>query len=233
MTTVRYQGGIPRVMHDEITEETGTTVSLTTASPPTTLCNASSNPISVTLPLASTCEGVVFTIKKVDATTNVVTILPSGSDTIDGVTSHTISQQFVSYIFQSDGTTWVRLDVDYSLIQSEASARLLADSSLQAEISALSPPSSYGVTSSASVAANDEVFADTTSGIITLTLPATAITGNKVKVIDTKGTWGTNKCTIARNGNKIAGATSDLDLTVPNDQVELVFYSTTSDWRVN
>ena len=106
-----------------------------------------------------------------------------------------------------------------------------ADSTLQSSISAVTT-NSYGVTTNAAILTNDEVFADTTSGIITLTLPASPATGNRVRVLDPKGTWGTNKCVIARNGNKIAGFSSDLELTVSGDSVELVFYSTTSDWRI-
>lgn len=231
MTTVKYKGGIPYVFSDEITEYTSATVTLTQSSQPTSLCNAASNPINVVLPLASTCEGTVYVVKKIDSSSNTVTISRSGSDLIDGKTSIVISNQYVSYAFQSDGTNWyiADLDSDASAIEAEISARREADSSLQAAISGIN---SYEVTSNVSIVANDEVFADTTSGIITLTLPASPANGSRVRVIDPKGTWGTNKCVIARNGNKIAGFSSDLELTVPSDSVNLVFYSTTSDWRL-
>ena len=267
MTTVRYEGGIPRVLHDEIEAVSSSTINLTSASTPTVLCNALSNPITVNLPLASTCEGVMFIIKKVDASVNAVTVQPSGSDNIDGVSSYTISQQFITLTIQSDGSAWFILEVsntdvngeitarrnaDSSLqshidseitarsnadstltsnLNSEITARTNADSTLQSSINAVTT-NSYGVTTNAAILTNDEVFADTTSGIITLTLPASPATGNRVRVLDPKGTWGTNKCVIARNGNKIAGFTSDLDLTTPGDSVDLVFYSTTSDWRI-
>jgi len=325
MTTVRYEGGIPRVLHDEIEAVSSTTINLTAASTPTVLCNALSNPITVNLPLASTCEGVMYTIKKLDVSANTVTVQPSGSDKIDGASTYVISQQFLTVSIQSDGSAWfilevsntdvngevtarmnadstlqsnldfevtarqdadctlqanldsettARLESDSSLqsnlqgnidfevtsrvdadstlqsnlnseitartnadstlqgnINSEITARTNADSTLQSNINAITI-NSYGVTTNASILANDEVFADTTSGIITLTLPASPVTGNRVRVLDPKGTWGTNKCVIARNGNKIAGYASDLELTVSGDSVELVFYSATSDWRI-
>ena len=393
MTTVRYEGGIPRVLHDEIEAVSSTTINLTSASTPTVLCNALSNPITVNLPLASTCEGVMFIIKKVDASVNAVTVQPSGSDKIDGLSTYVISQQFLTVSIQSDGSAWFILEVSNTDVNGETTARMVADSSLQShinseitaranadsslqseldttqgslgtfidgdgawlgfsgtnylnskltfttamveldsqaalettarsnadstitsnlnseitsrtnadstltsnlnsEITARSnadstlqshidseatsranadstlttnlnseitsrqnadstltaslnseitartnavsavTTNSYGVTTNASILANDEVFADTTSGIITLTLPASPATGNRVRVLDPKGTWGTNKCVIARNGNKIAGFSSDLELTAAGDSVELVFYSTTSDWRI-
>jgi hypothetical protein len=329
MTTIRYQDGIPHVVADEITESSATSVSLSLSSSPTTLCDATSNPITVYLPLASTCEGNIYTVKKVDSSSNAVTVSRSGSDLIDGQTSVTIADQYVSISFQSNGTEWFIYDMDsdrnliedetsarleadssiytivtstsaeaeaslrieadsslysvldietstrfevdcslyaaldletstrfevdcslyaaldletstrfevdcslYAAIESEASTREEIDSSLQANITAITIIS-YEVTSSASINSNEEIFADTTSGPITLTLPASPVQGNRVKVMDAKGTWdSTNKCVIARNGNMIAGYASDLELTVPNDSVELVFYTTTSDWRM-
>ena len=231
MTTVRYEGGIPRILQDEIAEQTSATVVLTKSSTPTVLCNAVSNPMAVSLPLASTSEGVVFTIKKTDSSANTVTIQRSGSDLIDGITSHTITQQYVTMAFESDGTTWsiLNLDSDFGLLQAEITARMNADSTLASLITGANV---YEVTSSTAVGAGDEVFANTTSNPITLTLPASPTTGARIKVVDPRGTWGTNTCTIARNGNKIAGYNADLDLTVPNDNVDLMFYSPTSDWRL-
>jgi hypothetical protein len=231
MTTVRYEGGIPKVLHDEIEAISSTAINLTAASTPTVLCNALSNPITVNLPSAPTCEGVMYTIKKLDISANTVTILPSGSDKIDGASTYVISQQFLTVSIQSDGSAWFILEVSNTDVNGEVTARMNADSTLQSNINAITI-NSYGVTANASILINDEVFADTTSGIITLTLPASPVTGNRVRVLDPKGTWGTNKCIIARNGNKIAGYTSDLELTIPADSVELVFYSATSDWRL-
>ena len=231
MTTVRYEGGIPRVLHDEIEAVSSSTINLTAASTPTVLCNALSNPMTVNLPLASTCEGIMFTIKKLDVSANTVTVQPSGSDKIDGISTYVISQQFLTVSIQSDGSAWFILEVSNTDVNGEMTARMEADSTLQSSINAVTI-NSYGVTTNAAILTNDEVFADTTSGIITLTLPASPATGNRVRVLDPKGTWGTNKCVIARNGNKIAGFSSDLELTVSGDSVELVFYSATSDWRI-
>jgi hypothetical protein len=173
----------------------------------------------------------MYTIKKLDTSANTVTVQPSGSDKIDGASTYVISQQFLTVSIQSDGSAWFILEVSNTDVNGEVTARMNADSTLQSNINAITI-NSYGVITNASILANDEVFADTTSGIITLTLPASPVTGNRVRVLDPKGTWGTNKCVIARNGNKIAGYASDLELTISGDSVELVFYSVTSDWRI-
>ena len=85
---------------------------------------------------------------------------------------------------------------------------------------------------SKAVAAGDHVLADTTSGAITLTLPASPSIGNRITVQDAKGTWtDVNKVTIGRNGKKIHGGSVDLDLTTAGDSVTLI-YNGVDDWRI-
>jgi hypothetical protein len=88
------------------------------------------------------------------------------------------------------------------------------------------PPAwnNYTTTSlSASVEDRDQVFWDTTASTCTAILPAAPVIGSIVRLIDFKGTWGTNKLTVDRNGNKIQGVSDDLDLTIPWDCCTLVF----------
>jgi hypothetical protein len=51
---------------------------------------------------------------------------------------------------------------------------------------------------------------DTTSGVITATLPASPTQGDRIGFYDAAGTWDTNNLTIGRNGNNIVGAALDL-----------------------
>lgn len=67
------------------------------------LVDASSNPVEITLPLAITLSGHSYSIKKIDNSTNVVTILPSGSDLIDGEISQIYNAPMTSVIWDSDG----------------------------------------------------------------------------------------------------------------------------------
>ena len=53
----------------------------------TILADATSANLTVTLPPISGSEGKLFTVKRTDTTANTVTIMPSGSDTIDGAVS--------------------------------------------------------------------------------------------------------------------------------------------------
>ena len=81
------------------------------------------------------------------------------------------------------------------------------------------------------VARYDEILADSTSGIFTLTLPTAPLLGDRVRIIDAKGTWAANNVTVSRNGNTIGGSATDLTLDVNNGRVELVFDGT-SNWLV-
>ena len=69
----------------------------------------------ITLPTAASQfsvgnnTGRIFNIKKIDSTTNSVTITPQGADTIDGLATLIIDAKDVNYTLQSDGTNYRRL----------------------------------------------------------------------------------------------------------------------------
>jgi len=67
--------------------------------------SATGGAVTVALPSASTCSGRLYTIKKVDSSTNAVTIAPA-TGTIDGATTKSLTSQYAVNIVQSDGTNW-------------------------------------------------------------------------------------------------------------------------------
>lgn len=70
------------------------------------LVDASGAARTMTLPAASASSGKLFTVKKIDSTTNAVTIARAGSDTIDGQTSYILTAQYQSVNVISNGTLW-------------------------------------------------------------------------------------------------------------------------------
>ena len=70
------------------------------------LVNASAAAIDITLPPAESVAGRFFDIKKIDSSTNAVTIEPDGSETIDGASSLATSVQHESFTIFSDGVEW-------------------------------------------------------------------------------------------------------------------------------
>lgn len=70
------------------------------------LCDASSNNITVNLPAISGNAGRVFHIKKIDSSTNTVTIDGNGSETIDGATTYTLNNQYTAVSVVAGASEW-------------------------------------------------------------------------------------------------------------------------------
>ena len=85
-------------------------------------------------------------------------------------------------------------------------------------------------TSSFTAAAGEGYFVNTTSGAITMTLPAGSI-GNEIVFIDYAGTFDSYALTIAADGSeKIAGSTADLTVSVERAGNTLVYTDSTQGW---
>ena len=76
----------------------------------------------------------------------------------------------------------------------------------------------------------DQIFANTTSNPITVTLPASPSVGQEIVIIDARGTFGSNNLTVARNGSNINSAASNLTLSTNGQAVTLVFIDSTRGW---
>lgn len=87
------------------------------------------------------------------------------------------------------------------------------------------------VTADPTAVAGGRYMANTTSGAFTITLPASPAANDRVIISDYAGTFATNKLTIGRNGNKIMGATNDVDITDNNATVTLDYIDATQGWR--
>ena len=80
--------------------------------------------------------------------------------------------------------------------------------------------------------AGEGYFVNTTSGAITVTLPASPSAGAVVAVKDYANTFDTNKCILARNGSNIGGQALDSVLETEGLAVTLVFVDATKGWLV-
>ena len=79
--------------------------------------------------------------------------------------------------------------------------------------------------------AGDSLLVNTTSGAITITLPASPTANDVVRFADYAGTWGTNKVTLGRNGLKIMGLSEDYDITTANLNGVMTYIDTTQGWK--
>lgn len=99
-------------LFDETRELVSTVVedTLLSANSQTTLCDATSGEINITLPNPALCfsdnRSFRFAIHKIDISANVVNILPFGAELVVGEASQTLELDGEIYNFITDGTNW-------------------------------------------------------------------------------------------------------------------------------
>jgi hypothetical protein len=73
--------------------------------------------------------------------------------------------------------------------------------------------------------AGDQIFVDTQTNIVTITLPAAPATGDEITIMDASAANGfaTNKCTVNFNSLKYQSSTAALDLTTNNQSVTFIY----------
>jgi hypothetical protein len=79
---------------------------------------------------------------------------------------------------------------------------------------------------------NQGFFVNTTSGEITVTLPASPSAGDVVGIKDYANTFDTNKCILNANGNKIQGSTTNFIITVEGSSIIIIYVDSTKGWVI-
>src|SRR5210317_1469077 len=78
--------------------------------------------------------------------------------------------------------------------------------------------------------AGNGYFVDTTSGAITVTLPASASLGDQIAIKDYAGTFASNNLTIGRNGHNIQGVANNSLISTNRASLLLVYVDSTKGW---
>jgi hypothetical protein len=73
---------------------------------------------------------------------------------------------------------------------------------------------------------------DTSSGVVSVTLPTNPQTGEVIGFADAKGTWATNAITIIRNGKNIEGSEINFSNNASGTFFVVLFIDNTTGWRV-
>ncbi len=73
-------------------------------------------------------------------------------------------------------------------------------------------------------------FVNTTSGVVTVTLPSSPSAGDIVSIKDYASTFSSNNVTVGRNGSKIASECLDATLNTNGDSITLVYVDGTQGW---
>jgi hypothetical protein len=80
--------------------------------------DATSGDITITLPTAATIDGRPYQIKKIDSSTNIVILATTSSQTIDGLLTWELRQQYDFVEVVSNGTNWKVTDYNTPTIHS-------------------------------------------------------------------------------------------------------------------
>jgi hypothetical protein len=86
-------------------------------------------------------------------------------------------------------------------------------------------------TASFTAVSGNGYFVNTTSGAVTVTMPATPSAGDIVGIKDYAGTFATNNVTIARNGSNFDGAVANPTLSTDQLSVFFVYVDGTQGWK--
>jgi hypothetical protein len=143
-----------------------------------------------------------------DLSSNTVT-LPNTSVTNDMLAGSIANAKLSNSSFTLNGTS----------ISLGATAEISAGTSWQTEKTA-------GFTA----VAGEGYFVNTTSGAITVTLPASPSLGDEVSIIDASGTADTNNITVGRNSENIQGSAADLTISTERAAFTLVYFNATQGW---
>lgn len=68
--------------------------------------DATTAPVTLSLPAAATLRGQVYAVMKIDASANTVTIDPNGAELISGDASIMLASRWQSVLIQSNGASW-------------------------------------------------------------------------------------------------------------------------------
>jgi len=86
-------------------------------------------------------------------------------------------------------------------------------------------------TASFTAVSGNGYFVNTTSGAITVTMPATPSAGDIVGIKDYAGTFATNNVTVGRNGSNFDGVATDATLSTDQLSVLFVYVDGTQGWK--
>ena len=91
-------------------------------------------------------------------------------------------------------------------------------------------PQWFSISSSTTAVAGGNYMVNSTSGPVTITLPASPSLGDTIKIVDATGNLATNNLTLSPGSEKIKGISGNQIFTTNDLAVTLVYYNGTRGW---
>jgi len=182
------------------------------------LVDTTSAPVTITLPAA---PGKGDTVAFLDANgtfdTNNLIVARNGNTIMGLAQDLTVSTENEAFSLIWSGLDW-KITLDSALTSNIADFK-------DRNLTWVSKTSAYTMN------VGEGVWADTSGGAFTITLPLTPAVNDRVSIHDLGSTFDTNNLTLNGNGEKIMGSALDFVLDLKNSTTELVYGGTTIGWR--
>jgi hypothetical protein len=166
-----------------------------------------------------------------------VTGTGANTDTIDfDINGNTVAQIGKEYIFVPSGSTaerpgspsngYIRYNTDLNIFEGYVNSNWSG-------LGGGNPWQTKTVADTGFTALNnDQYFIDTTGGAVTITLPSSPNTGDKIRVVDVASNFSTNNCIVDPNGENVNGASGSLTVAQDNAAFGIVYSGATYGWKI-
>jgi hypothetical protein len=203
----------------------------------------SGNLVSLTGPVITTANitgGNILTGGLISATANITGnyFIGNGS-ALTGITATGGATTFsnTAPVSPAIGDVWIQANtaVQYIYFNDTTSNQWAEMEAYQSFNSAVSSSSSFTwniANSNITMTASNGYFVDTTGGAKTMTLPASAVIGDTIRINDLAGTFGANNLTVGRNSSNIQGVAQDLVVSINQSSFGLVYSNSTYGWKL-
>lgn len=88
------------------------------------------------------------------------------------------------------------------------------------------------VTTTYTAKSNQLLWVNTSSGAITVTLPANPNKGDTIRIVDIANNFDSNALTLARNSQPIMGSAEDLTVNTEGAAFDMIYYDASRGWRI-
>ena len=170
---------------------------------------------------------------------NTITIVSTTTEVGDFIEINSMgpSYSLANAIPVTGGTVYGGLNVVQNITANSANVATLYFNDGTSMATAASGSGGSGITwkiATANTTANsgEGILVDTTTANVHITLNASPMLGNTVRIVDMTSNFAINNCIIQRNGQKIMGLNENLVISSNNAGIGLVFSNSTHGWRI-